>query len=82
MTVLPGPPPAQPPDEQGGRIIASHKPLSFALLFLTALLVASWTGFIVWISTHQLADAILRAGVAFAGTVALCLGVWAAYRQR
>ncbi|MGW5666757.1 hypothetical protein [Micromonospora sp. NPDC003776] len=77
MTVLRLPSSPQPPNEP-----RSGKALSLALVFMAALLVASWAGFIVWVSTHQLADAILRAGVAFAGTVGLCLAVRAAYRQR
>ncbi|TQJ23781.1 hypothetical protein FBZ33_4097 [Micromonospora sp. A202] len=56
--------------------------LSFALVFVTALLVASWTGFLVWLNTHKPVDAILQSGVAFAGTVGLSLAIWAAYRQR
>lgn len=67
----------EPPSDPGG-----SNALALALVFLAALLVASWTGFIVWVSTHQLADAVLRSGVAFAGTVGLCLAVRAAYRQR
>ncbi|MGY0002455.1 hypothetical protein [Micromonospora sp. I033] len=77
MTVLPASPSQQPPSDPGG-----NRAMSFALVFLVALLVASWTGFIVWLSTHQLADAILRAGMAFAGAVGLSLAVWTAYRQK
>ena len=77
MTVLPATPPSHPPAAPG-----ASKLLSFALVFMAALLVASWTGFIVWASTHQLADAALRSGVAFAGTVGLCLAISAAYRDR
>ncbi|MET7808643.1 hypothetical protein [Micromonospora chersina] len=77
MTVLPAAPAPQPPTDPGG---SSMMPL--VLVLLAALLVASWTGFIVWVSTHQLADAVLQAGVAFAGTVGLCLALRAAYRQR
>ncbi|RBJ11556.1 hypothetical protein DRA43_00610 [Micromonospora provocatoris] len=32
--------------------------------------MVSWKGFIIWASTGQLADAVLQAGVAFAGTAA------------
>ncbi|MCX5070805.1 hypothetical protein OOJ91_33715 [Micromonospora lupini] len=81
MTVLPLPP-SSPAPEPRGRAVDCHKALSFALVFLTALLVASWTGFIVWASTQEVADAVLQSGVAFASTVGLCLAVWAAYRQR
>ncbi|MEU9828540.1 hypothetical protein [Micromonospora chersina] len=77
MTVLPAAPPPQPPSQPGGNSM-----MPIALVLMAALLVASWAGFIVWASTHQLADAVLRAGVAFAGTVGLCLAVRAAYRQR
>ncbi|MFG2168911.1 hypothetical protein [Micromonospora chersina] len=77
MTVVPAAPSSQPPRDPG-----ANKAMSFALVFLVALLVASWTGFIVWLSTYQLADTILRAGTAFAGTVGLSLAVWAAYRQK
>ncbi|MFG1740245.1 hypothetical protein ACGFLT_19670 [Micromonospora chalcea] len=44
--------------------------------------MVSWPGFIVWASTGQPTDAVLQAGVAFAGTVDLCLALPAAYRQR
>lgn len=82
MTVLPAAPAPGPPSDPGGRLVPSHKALFLALVFVTALLVASWTGFIVWVSTDQLADAVLRSGAAFAGAVGLCLAVRAAYRQR
>ncbi|GAB3383014.1 hypothetical protein RMN56_30495 [Micromonospora halotolerans] len=77
MTVLPAAPSPQPPADPGGT-----RAMSLAVVFLAALLVASWTGFIVWLSTHQLADAILRGGMAFAGAVGLSLAVWTAYRQK
>ncbi|KAB1905786.1 hypothetical protein [Micromonospora sp. AMSO31t] len=82
MTVLPSASAPQPPGDPEGRLVPSHRALFLALVFVTALLVASWTGFIVWASTDRLADAVLRSGVAFAGAVGLCLAVWAAYRQR
>ncbi|MEU1688269.1 hypothetical protein [Micromonospora sp. NPDC005707] len=82
MAVPASAPAPQPPGDPGGRLLPSHKALFLALVFVTALLVASWTGFIVWVSTDQLADAVLRSGVAFAGTAGLCLAVWTAYRQR
>ncbi|MEV5629763.1 hypothetical protein [Micromonospora tulbaghiae] len=62
--------------------MSSTRSLFLALIFVIALLVASWTGFLVWITNRQTAFAILQAGVAFAGTAGLCLATWGAIRQR
>ncbi|MEV4481783.1 hypothetical protein [Micromonospora coxensis] len=62
--------------------MSSTRALSLALILVIALLVASWTGFLVWIADRQAAHAILQAGVAFAGTAGLCLATWSAIRHR
>ena len=56
--------------------------LILVIIALAAMLIASWTGFLVWLRNGEPVDAIIQAGVAFAGTVGLSLTVWAAYRQK